>query len=323
MLALGLCFGLVAAAAHAVDAPPSGIAVIPFGGSAGPGAEQVASRLAERLGALSAVRVVAPSKTGAGAVASLEAVQVRAWAERLAVDSIVLGRVDPSRDGRTVEIYLRSGHSGGPVAQHRAALRDAADLDRVATELAEALLADLGIPLATPLPGVAAPAPETSAEAAAPTDDSEDSKGLFSLRAGDEPLSIDSDELELSEQGDDRHLIFRRNVRVTQGDIQLLTERLEAFYVSGSSQPDKLVATGRVSVLQGERRARCDRAVYRRADQTLECTGRAELIQRCDRVRGSKIQFDLERDRVRVLGGASVVIQPDSKDGAGCAEQGS
>jgi lipopolysaccharide export system protein LptA len=321
-LALGLSVCLAAAVALADASTPSGLAVLPFAGSGEEGSlSGLESRLAERIGAISALRVVPPAKTGARPVASLEASQVRDWAERLAVDSIVLGRTEAEADGQRVTVDLHSGHSGGPVAQHQLLVKNAEDVDRVATELAEALLGDLGVPLSAPLPGVGAPAQA----AAAPQDEGseDDGTGLFSVGSGNEPLSIDSEELELTEQGENRHLIFRRNVRVTQGDIQLLTEKLEAFYESGSSQPERLIATGQVRVLQGDRRARCDRAVYRRADQTVECTGHAELIQHCDRVRGPTIRFDLERDHVRVLGGASVLIVPESEDGTGCRKEGS
>ena len=38
----------------------------------------------------------------------------------------------------------------------------------------------------------------------------------------------------------------------------------------------------------------------------------------CDQVRGEEIQFDLARDRVRVIGAASVVIRRDDGEGGGC-----
>jgi hypothetical protein len=44
------------------------------------------------------------------------------------------------------------------------------------------------------------------------------------------------------------------------------------------------------------------------------CTGRAELFQGCDHVRGQEIRFDLAGDRVRVTGAPSVVIYPDDRD---------
>ena len=56
--------------------------------------------------------------------------------------------------------------------------------------------------------------------------------------------------------------IFTHNVQVTQGDIDLQADRLEAFYPEGSSQPERLEAEGNVRVVQADRRARCERATY-------------------------------------------------------------
>ena len=177
-----------------------------------------------------------------------------------------------------------------------------------ADELAGAILAGLGY------------TPESTDVSAPPPAASTRSKSRR-LLAGDEPITIQSDELEVIQQDDSRHIIFDRNVLVTQGDVTLRSEKLDAYYSAGASQPDRLVATGRVRVSQGDRKGRCERAVYRRADQTLVCSGRAEVVQGCERLRGSKIEFDLARDRVRVTGAASVLIQPDAADGtSGCAE---
>ena len=135
----------------------------------------------------------------------------------------------------------------------------------------------------------------------------------------DDPISIKSDELDVLSEGGGRRLIFSRNVDVVQGDIRLRADRLEAIYPEGGSQPDRLTATGHVTVRQKDRTARCQTATYVRADQTILCRGQAEVVQGCDRVRGREIEFDLEHDRVRVNGGASVVIQPDGVDG-NCAK---
>ena len=108
---------------------------------------------------------------------------------------------------------------------------------------------------------------------------------------------------------------------MTQADIVLHTDELTAYYPPGASQPERLVARGKVRVTQADKRARCDRATYERDTQTVICTGHAEIMQGCDRVRGTEIHFDLDRERVRVLGGPSVVIQPEGDEAKGrCAE---
>ena len=88
-------------------------------------------------------------------------------------------------------------------------------------------------------------------------------------------------------------------------------DRLEAIYPEGASQPDRLHATGHVRVAQGDRRGRCEEATYERLANTIVCRGKAQVTQGCDEVRGESIEFDLGRKRVRVVGAASVLIQPD------------
>ena len=126
----------------------------------------------------------------------------------------------------------------------------------------------------------------------------------------DEPLSISSDELEAVQSQGARRLVFTENVVVTQADVRITTRRLEAFYPSGSSKPDRLVATGDVVMAQGEREAHCDEAIYARGDQRLVCRGNAELQDGPDRVAGEEIVFDLATEAVTVTGNAAVVFHP-------------
>jgi lipopolysaccharide export system protein LptA len=134
----------------------------------------------------------------------------------------------------------------------------------------------------------------------------------------DDPISINSEELEVFPHDGGRRLVFSRSVEVLQGDVTLNADRLEAVYPQGASQPERLLASGHVRVVQGDRRARCDEAIYERGSQTILCRGRAEVLHGCDRVRGEEIEFDLERERVRVTGAASVVIHSEDEDAGEC-----
>jgi lipopolysaccharide export system protein LptA len=127
----------------------------------------------------------------------------------------------------------------------------------------------------------------------------------------DQPLAIHSDELEASQTRGARRLVFSKNVKVEQGDLQLESARLEAFYPENASQPDRLVASGDVHVVQGTRQARCDEAIYYRTEDLLVCEGHAELRDGEDRVAGAVIEFDLGAERVLVKGGATVLFHPE------------
>lgn len=348
-LALPLAIALVAVTAGPalavvdVSGPARGIAVAPFANSRGvasareAGWPDVASMLAQQLGSLSGERVVTPDALlhDARGIDDPQARDVRRWAQWNGVQNVVIGRVDRAdRRQLDVAVELRSGHSGGPRASYRLEPADRDDVDGAVTRLAQLILADAGDPAATPtdaggdasgLPGVSAPATdEPPAPGSAPTapEDEDDGIALVPGVARDEPISINSDELEVLPQDGGRRLVFSHNVEVQQGGITLHADRLEAVYPQGASQPDRLQASGNVRVAQGNRRGRCEEATYERSSRTIVCRGRAEVMQGCDQVRGEEIEFDLANERVRVLGAASVVIQPEHADAAGCVAEG-
>jgi lipopolysaccharide transport protein LptA len=336
ILAAGLVLlaGVFAAAGAAavvdVSGPARGIAVVPFSGAS----PEVAARLAGELEARSKARIVAPGavRLDERGLDDPQARDVRRWAQWNAVENVVVGRQEGALDhGLDVRVELRSGHSGAPRASYRLAPAEEDGLDGAVQRLAQLILADAGETAETAtddsrdedpaaLPGVSAPAPGDTAPGGASQDDSGGSGiALIPGVARDDPISINSDELEVLPQDGGRRLVFSRNVEVQQGGITLHANRLEAVYPQGASQPDLLVATGDVRVAQGDRRGRCEEATYERQAHTIICRGRAEVIQGCDQVRGEEIQFDLEQEKVRVLGAASVLIQSEDAPDAECA----
>ncbi len=134
---------------------------------------------------------------------------------------------------------------------------------------------------------------------------------MFPIK-GDKPLSIRSDELEAIETEGRRRLLFTSNVHIEQGDLLVNSDRLEAFYPPGGSQPDKLVASGHVEVKQLKRRMLCEKATYFQTEDRLLCVGNAELQQGDDRVRGREIEIFTKQSRVKVRGGATVNVTPSN-----------
>ena len=168
-------------------------------------------------------------------------------------------------------------------------------------------------------PAVAAAAPEFRGGAEASSSDEGSELSLLGGTRRDDPISINSEELEVLQLEGGRRLVFSRNVEVLHGEVTLNADRLEALYPQGASQPAELLASGHVRGSEGDRRARCDEAVYHRSTHTIVCRGEAEVLQGCDRMTGAEIEFDLDRDRVRVMGAASVEIRPEDGDGSDCA----
>jgi len=181
-------------------------------------------------------------------------------------------------------------------------------------------VAEQGVGPVTPgiLPSVGLAAAELQDNAEVPLSDGGSEWSLLGAKRRADPISINSEELEVVPLDGGRRLVFSRNVEVVQGEVTLKADRLEALYPEGASQPAELLAFGHVRVAQGDKRALCDEAVYERGAQTIVCRGEAEVLQGCDRLRGSEIEFDLERERVRVTGAASVVIRPEDAEGGDC-----
>ena len=191
--------------------------------------------------------------------------------------------------------------------------------------------------LALPAPeGVAAESDASSAAAVSPkqtptgatgvaagtapaTAGAEQGVSMFPIK-GDKPLSIRSDELEAIESDGRRKLLFTSKVQIEQGDLLVNSDRLEAFYPPGGSQPDKLVASGHVQVKQLKRRMLCDKATFFQSEDRLLCVGNAELQQGDDRVRGREIEIFIKQNRVKVRGGATVNVLPSSADKKPAAE---
>ena len=335
---------LMGGAIHA--APTLRIAVAPFAGDAS--TVSVAKALARQLGLRSLDRLIAPGDFVAVATFEPRAAEIRRWAHNTAVDTIVVGRVSsPDEDSaapeRIVETVLRSGHSGGELSRHDVVVPRGGNVNEAIERLAVEILGGLGYidpsPKPTPKASLAeVPAPAVSSDAAhahaaagASGDESQTGADVGSSSSGlehevsrvgfrsDSPIEIRADEAEIITRDEGRKLIFQRNVWVRQANVILRCDHLEAIYQKGESEPRELMAEGRVHIVQDDRHANCDKAIYLRESNSLICRGRAELVQGCDVVRGDSIEFDLASDQAVVAGAASIVIQPEKSAASDCA----
>jgi lipopolysaccharide transport protein LptA len=225
----------------------------------------------------------------------------------------VVGRTTRIGEQLSVDVHLRSGTTGAVAGTYVAEIAGPGEIERAVDRLAAEViggtvgLRDGGAPRAV----AAAPSQEPAPEAPRRQEP-------FGFGAGDAPLTIESDELEAYQKQGTRRLLFSKNVRVTQGDLRLTSAELEALYPADSSQPDRLTARGNVILVQGTRTARCDTAIYDRASAELICQGGAVYREGDNRLSGDVIEIDLTTERVRVRGGASVLIEPeDSGERAG------
>ena len=315
-LLFALLLTLAGGAAADRDAPRESalrMGVAPFESVAPPGEKvpDVATLLADRVGTRGVDRVVGPGQLAAAADAEPAAADVKAWATAAEVDVIVVGRTTRIGNQLSVDVRLRSGTSGEVERTFVAEVLRADQLESTVDTLAGKLIvASRELTGAIEVPEAAA---STSKKK---TPGSKDTLFGGSTFDSNKPLSIRSEELEAFQNEGARRLVFSKQVVVSQDGMVLTSHRLEAFYPANASQPERLVATGAVKMVQGEREARCDEATYHRSQDMLICTGNAELRQGEDIVTGEVIEFDLAAERVVVKGGASVLINADDDDEA-------
>ncbi len=106
-----------------------------------------------------------------------------------------------------------------------------------------------------------------------------------------EPLEISSQKLEVFQN--DRKTVFSGQVVARQNEFQLNADRLTVFYNDKQNQIVRLEADGQVRVVQLDRQAQADYAVFSQADQQLVLRGHALLQQGANQVAGEEIVFDL------------------------------
>jgi lipopolysaccharide export system protein LptA len=292
------------------------IGVAPFqrGNPAESQAPAIGAQLAAALAALGTARIVGPEQLGALDVDEPDAALVREAAAQAGVDAVVMGRATQFGGRVSLDVRLRSGRSGAVADTFVVEAATSEPLEPVLTAMAEQVLRgaqalEAGEPPVSQLPS---PKPAAAAAPAQTPEASEEARTSFGLDALEEgpPLSIRSDELEATEQEGARTLIFRSQVELRRGDLTLRAEELRAFYPPDAKQPRELSASGGVTVVQGARSARCDRAIYEHASARVACRGNAELREGEDRIRGERIAFDLAERRVSVEGDVRLSLQP-------------
>lgn len=295
----------LAVAAFEVDAPQG--AVVP----------DVGTLLAERLATRGLARVVGPEALGVAAKAEPTDEDVRAWAARAGVQGVVVGRTTRIGDSLSLDARLRAAETGAVSGTFVQQVQGPEELEGALDALAARIVEDSASLVAGGAPGArAVEAAASGTGAAASVSDAP--FGFEGWKSG-APLSIESDQLEALQKDGRRQLVFEKNVRVRQGDMSMRAARLEAFYPPGGGQPERLVATGAVELQNGDQQARCDEAVYDRQRGLVTCRGGAHFQEGENQLAGELIEIDLERETVRVKGGASIVIQPDTIEHEGNA----
>ncbi len=109
-----------------------------------------------------------------------------------------------------------------------------------------------------------------------------------------------------------RQAVFEGNVLVQDATMRMRTDRLMVFF-DEAEQPSRIEAAGSVVIMQENRLARSQAAVYDIVAGTMVLTGSAEVRRGRDLLKGDTITFWRDQDRIEVVPGM-LILSPEARD---------
>ncbi len=130
-----------------------------------------------------------------------------------------------------------------------------------------------------------------------------------------QPVEITAQQLEVLQQ--QRQSIFIGDVIARQGEMTLYAEKLIVFLQPDQDQVERLEALGGVRVIQLDRIATAEKAVFYQLEEKLVLSGNAEVTQGKNNISGDEITLYLKENRSLVEssenGRVRAVIIPEQK----------
>jgi lipopolysaccharide export system protein LptA len=125
---------------------------------------------------------------------------------------------------------------------------------------------------------------------------------LFAERQA-EPIDITADRLEADDTA--RTARFIGQVVARQADVTLYAREMVVFLPAQGEEIDRIEATGDVRIVQGERVATGQKALFRNRQGEIHLTGSPKVHQGNDMITGEEIIVYLNEERSVVKGGDS------------------
>lgn len=116
------------------------------------------------------------------------------------------------------------------------------------------------------------------------------------------PIHVTSDRLEADDQA--QTVIFSGNAVATQDDVTIHGDRLTIKYVGEEREIVQLIADGHVRIVQQEKLATGEKAVYYKGEERVVMTGSPKVTEGENFVEGQEITIYLNEKRSVVSGGA-------------------
>jgi len=134
-----------------------------------------------------------------------------------------------------------------------------------------------------------------------------------------EPIKIKSDQL-LTDNSR-KMATFSGNVAARQGNLTIYSDKLVISYSDEAGGVSSAEIFGNVRIVQGERRAQADHAIYDAKLATIILDGNPKVFQNSDAISGKVITYYLEQDKSEVTSGTDsrveAVIHPKGKGSDG------
>ena len=139
--------------------------------------------------------------------------------------------------------------------------------------------------------------------------------GKLPFARNEEPIKIKSDKLQADNSR--KMATFIGNVAARQGDLTIYGDKLVVSYSDESGAISSAEVFGTVRIIQGERRAQADHAIYDAINARIVLDGNPRVFQDSDTISGKIITYYLDQDKSEVVSGADsrveAVIHPKRK----------
>jgi len=123
------------------------------------------------------------------------------------------------------------------------------------------------------------------------------------LKVGEGPIQVSSKSLEWDHGG--HKATFSQEVIARQEDLEIHCDALIIHFNESDNDVTRLIARGNVRIIQADRRAFCEEAVYDRSQNRIVLQGNPVLRQGPNEVKGERVIFYVSENRSVVDGGES------------------
>jgi len=122
----------------------------------------------------------------------------------------------------------------------------------------------------------------------------------FGLKASRAPIDINSDTVEADQK--QNVVSFKGNVVAKQEDITIYTNTLTVYYNPDTKKMKEIVAAGNVKVVQLDRRATSQKAIFYQEENKVVLEGDAVLREGDNVIRGERVTYYIDEQRSVVEG---------------------